>query len=71
MPILYLEEGKYWGSRVARQSELFFIWSMVNKQVVNSGMFMMQHFHKVANVGKGDIVFGGLITPLADILGYD
>ncbi|XP_012568789.1 uncharacterized protein [Cicer arietinum] len=62
--------GRRESEGVARQSELFFLWAITNQFAVNSGSFLARQFDKVAKASKGDIVIGGLITPIAISLGY-
>lgn len=62
--------GRRESEGVARQSKLFFLWAITNQFAVNSGSFLARQFDKVAKASKGNIVIGGLITPIAISLGY-
>jgi len=45
-----------------RTDELFIIWAMVTKSVVNTGYYLLRHLASVAAASKGKIVVGGLIS---------
>lgn len=53
------------------QSELFFLWAMVNDFWINTGYYLAKHQHKVVKATKGAIIHGGLITPITLTLGVD
>jgi len=54
-----------------RQSELCFLWAMLNQYHLDFGSFLARHFEKVGKADKGNIVLGGLITPIAQHVGLN
>ncbi len=56
---------------VVRQSELLFLWNMLHPEVqLDAGSHLITHMVKVGKASAGKIVIGGLITPIAEALGY-
>lgn len=55
---------------VARQTELYFLWAMIENFDIDTGAYLARQFERVAKASKGGIVIGGLITPIAIALNY-
>ena len=55
---------------VATQRELYLLYGMANKELINIAAFAADHLKRVANAATGDISVGGMITQIADYLGY-
>jgi len=54
-----------------RQSELGFLWAMLNNYNLDYGSFLARHLEKVGKADRGHIVVGGLITPIARHVGLN
>ena len=64
--------GRGGSQGVVTKNELFFLWCMLNKKAVNTGMFLSRHLDHIAASVKGKICVGGLVTTLAQALhGFD
>lgn len=56
---------------VVRMSELICLWNMLYEGNVDTGSHLIRHLVKVGKATKGDIVVGGIITFVAETLGYE
>ncbi|KAJ1394281.1 hypothetical protein SESBI_34384 [Sesbania bispinosa] len=63
--------GRGDSASTVRRPELFIFWSMLNGCNVDIGSYLARHFEKVGKAGAGELVLGGLITPIAHYFNID